>query len=273
MTGGWAPLWRAIIGSDDWRGTSPVTKLVMIAVILRLRHTGDLAGTCDVRLTDLAGDVEASSRAVRSSLDVLAAPPRSWLMVDRKQTGVRITVPSWRRWVLRSELRSDQIGSRRQLALGVASPGSAVDGTSDRNSVPIPHYKKKEQDPDLIPGADYDRSAPTGGGDGVGVPPTRLITDAFQAEYERSYGRKPTWNAKVGRQVKSLLSAHGVDRVLEAIDVLFNAPPSWLSGPYDFGTLVSQFDKLVPPGQSGQPQRMSARDIIRRAEAMDRRRA
>lgn len=45
--------------------------------------------------------------------------------------------------------------------------------------------------------------------------------------------------------VKRLVTQHGSDEVAKRAHVLFTSPPSWLSPPYDIGTLVQHFDKLV----------------------------
>jgi hypothetical protein len=68
---------------------------------------------------------------------------------------------------------------------------------------------------------------------------------AFDARFTTAYGSKPSWGKRQGGQIKTLLRAHGRDEVLRRIAILFDSPPSWLKGPFDLGTLVLHFDKLV----------------------------
>lgn len=67
----------------------------------------------------------------------------------------------------------------------------------------------------------------------------------FDARYRAAYGTKPSWGKKQGAQMGTLLRAHGLAEVQRRIAILFDTPPPWLRGPYDLGTLVQHFDKLV----------------------------
>lgn len=89
------------------------------------------------------------------------------------------------------------------------------------------------------------------------------VVDAFHARFLSKYGTKPTWGAKQGSQVKALLKSHGAPEVTRRIAVLFDSPPSWLSGPFDLGTLVMHFDKLVGRPQPAQTP-MQAEPPLRR---------
>lgn len=78
--------------------------------------------------------------------------------------------------------------------------------------------------------------------------------DYFQRRYIDQYKAKPTWNGKTGRLLISLLKVHGWDEVQRRIDVLFSAPPSFLSAsPPDIATLSQHFDKLVAPAGVAKP--------------------
>ncbi len=89
------------------------------------------------------------------------------------------------------------------------------------------------------------------------------VIAAYVDRYEHATGAKPRITGRTGAEVKSLLASHGADEVIRRLDVLASgAGPEWLyrdGSPWDFGTLVSQFDKLakaaapVPRGPGGVP--------------------
>ncbi len=74
--------------------------------------------------------------------------------------------------------------------------------------------------------------------------PHQAVIAEFTARYEAAYNASPSWT-KWSAQVKALLKQHSPDEIKRRIAILFTSPPSWLHGPYDFGTLVQHFDKLV----------------------------
>lgn len=74
----------------------------------------------------------------------------------------------------------------------------------------------------------------------------QAVIAEFTARYRAAYGADPSWS-KWSAQVKALLKSHSADEIRRRIAILFTSPPSWLQGPYDFGTLVQHFDKLVQP--------------------------
>jgi hypothetical protein len=78
----------------------------------------------------------------------------------------------------------------------------------------------------------------------------QAATDAYFRRFETAYGKKPTFTAKHGAQINRLLKAHGLAEFDRRLEILFTSPPHWLKGPYDLGTLESQFDKLVQPSLS-----------------------
>lgn len=75
----------------------------------------------------------------------------------------------------------------------------------------------------------------------------------FDARYRAAYQTKPTWGDKQAAQIIRLVTAHGVDEVRRRIGILFDSPPSFLTGPHDVGTLVQHFDKLSQPGSRERP--------------------
>lgn len=89
------------------------------------------------------------------------------------------------------------------------------------------------------------------------------VIAAYVDRYEHATGAKPRITGRTGAEVKALLTSHGADEVIRRLEVLASgAGPEWLyrdGSPWDFGTLVSQFDKLaraaapVPRGPGGVP--------------------
>lgn len=67
----------------------------------------------------------------------------------------------------------------------------------------------------------------------------------FFLRFEAAYQAKPSWGQKQGAQLKQLLKSHPAAEVQRRIAILFDSPPNWLKPPFDFGTLVQHFDKLV----------------------------
>lgn len=71
----------------------------------------------------------------------------------------------------------------------------------------------------------------------------------FDQRYRQAHGgSKPTWGAAQGKNAKRLLTAHGLAECVKRCDVLFDAPPGWMTS-RDFNTLVQHFDKLASPQQ------------------------
>lgn len=95
--------------------------------------------------------------------------------------------------------------------------------------------------------------------------------DLFDRLYrDLTGGQKPTWGPIPGRHVKRLLKAHGADVVQARIRVLFESPPSFLSGTTpDIATLVQHFDKLAPSNRGSAPNgNYTAADLWRLAQDM-----
>jgi hypothetical protein len=75
----------------------------------------------------------------------------------------------------------------------------------------------------------------------------RAAVAIFDRLFRDAYGERPTWSAKAGGQAKNLLRAHSLGEVERRMEILFRAPPRWLTPPFDFSTFVQHFDKLVAP--------------------------
>jgi hypothetical protein len=74
----------------------------------------------------------------------------------------------------------------------------------------------------------------------------RAAVAAFDSEYERAYGTKPSWDAKRGKQVKSLLRSHKPPEIAKRAAFMFSGGLQWPPGPYDLEAFVKHFDKCVP---------------------------
>lgn len=71
---------------------------------------------------------------------------------------------------------------------------------------------------------------------------------AFDELYAKANaGARPTWDGKRGKQVATLLKAHGLDECLKRATNMFQAPPEWPPPPHDLGTLVQHFDRFAQP--------------------------
>jgi hypothetical protein len=69
----------------------------------------------------------------------------------------------------------------------------------------------------------------------------------FTGYYERTHrGSKPTWNAKTGKLMATLVGTQGLPEILTRIAELEQRPPTWPPAPWDFPTFVQHFDKLAP---------------------------
>jgi hypothetical protein len=80
---------------------------------------------------------------------------------------------------------------------------------------------------------------------------SRAVTDRWEERYHERAGRKPTWHERHFANLSRLLKAHGQAAVIQAVDVLFDAPPRFLSDSLpDFDTLVKHFDKLAAPARA-----------------------
>lgn len=95
-------------------------------------------------------------------------------------------------------------------------------------------------------------------GDPSGSPAHQPAVADFDARYRAAYETKPTWGGKQVGQLKKLVASHGIDEVRRRIGVLFEAPPPFLTGPHDVGTLVQHFDKLVRPTSPRPAQRAAS---------------
>jgi len=135
-------------------------------------------------------------------------------------------------------------GSTPQAARNPPSPSPVP----DPSSVLVP-------DPDPAPAQDMRTASPplaldnlkSKVDDSTGKVPDgyRDTIADFDSRYQAAYGSRASWGKRQGGQIKTLLRAHGAAEVRRRIGILFDAPPSWLKGPYDLGTLVQHFDKLV----------------------------
>lgn len=91
----------------------------------------------------------------------------------------------------------------------------------------------------------------------------------FDQRFTEAYGAKPSWGGKQGKLVSALLKRHGAEEVQARIARLFDGELDWPAPPYDLGTLVAHFDKLV--GGGGPRRELTPNEIFRRAKEADER--
>lgn len=72
----------------------------------------------------------------------------------------------------------------------------------------------------------------------------------FTDEFLKAYGSRPTWDAKRGSQVKTLLSKAKADEICRRIGIMFGHERSFPPPPYDLDTFVLHFDKFVEAPRS-----------------------
>ncbi len=82
-----------------------------------------------------------------------------------------------------------------------------------------------------------------------------LVVAAFDRRFRDAYGNPPTWDKTTGGMVATLLTKHAATEIVRRINVLFDSPPKWPPGPYDFRSLVAMFDKLVGSPTTTSPSR------------------
>lgn len=70
--------------------------------------------------------------------------------------------------------------------------------------------------------------------------------ERFTLRFEQAYSKKAGWTTGHAVSFHRLAKEHGVEELIARIDRLFDGRgPSWLTGPFDPGTLVSQWNQLV----------------------------
>lgn len=77
-------------------------------------------------------------------------------------------------------------------------------------------------------------------------PPTRVVTDAFQDQFLKACGHRPTWGAKEGQMIKRLLVAHTPEEIVQATEKYF-AMDWWFAknGERQFGAFATHFDEIL----------------------------
>jgi hypothetical protein len=70
---------------------------------------------------------------------------------------------------------------------------------------------------------------------------------AFDSAYLAASGARPTWGAKQGKLVASLLKAHGFDECNRRMRNMFDSPPPWPPPPHDLATFSQHFDRFASP--------------------------
>ncbi len=77
------------------------------------------------------------------------------------------------------------------------------------------------------------------------TPYTRCIAYYYERYEEQSGGRKPRWSGRAGKSLNGLLSSHGEEEVMARMAYMFDGH-SWLKPPYTLGSLMANWDALIP---------------------------
>ncbi len=93
--------------------------------------------------------------------------------------------------------------------------------------------------------------------------PMHVVIDAFHTRYVDAYGVAPLIPGKLLPALKKLVAASGASEALRRLDVLFDGHgPRWLKPPYDLGTYISQYDKLVVAGGRAKPSELLRATVV-----------
>ncbi len=266
----WAPLYRRILKSNEWVGQKATTKVVLVWIILRVRHTDNgstPAGSVDCVLPDICNECELTTNTVRTALAALEES--GFITCSRLRNGTRITILGASRW-LRNVKPADDANESWMLR------AKAQNVTDENATFDTPSLQEGKEDLSasqraLFPQHDKNLSIAARG---VGLDGYKESIALFFDLFTAAYGAKPAWRgAGDGAQMKRLLASHGSDEVQRRMRMLFEAPPSWLRPPYTFGTFVRHFDALViaPAGPTTKGARqggLSPAQILQQATRM-----
>ena len=263
----WAPLYRRILKSNEWVGQKASTKVVLVWIILRVRHTDGTtpAGSLDCVLPDICRECELTPNTVRTALTALEES--GFISLARWRNGTRITILGASRW-LRNVKPADD-ANESQMLRSKAQP--MTDGSANFDSPSIQEGKKdlSATQRELFRTSAQDLSFVKRGTEGH-----KESVDLFFELFVAAYSTKPAWRgAADGQLLKRLLQSHGVEEVQKRMRRLFSSPPKWLHPPYTFGTFVRHFDHLVetiaqPTTAGARRGGLSTQEIMARAAQM-----
>lgn len=174
----------------------------------------------------------------------------TWVRGNRR---IRVRGAQERIEYLDKKKRAGHVGGVKSAESRSKKPSTTTDDAQARGNPTVP-------DPVLVPASvpDPDPDPPPAlllkkpaSPPARAIPGTQDCTDLFFSLYSSAYGSKPTWGGRQGSEIKRLLKAHPPDEVQRRMRILFESPPSWLKPPFDFGTFVQHFDKLVVAVASG----------------------
>ncbi len=204
-------------------------------------------------------DSELASRDRSGKLLIRGAKERIEYLSHKKKAGREGGLKSAEVRGKGPKQTSSNRGSTPQAAGNPSVPDSAPDPVPDSAPVPVPvsvsvpvsvhteggpptagpltlsHPAPKVRPP-RKPKAQQEPKTP---------PAHQAAIDHFHTRYKAAYGTKPSWTDQEVGQVSTLVKKVGEAEVRRRTDILFDSPPSWLQGPYDVGTLVKHFNKLV----------------------------
>lgn len=80
--------------------------------------------------------------------------------------------------------------------------------------------------------------------------------------YETATGRKPRWGGRQGKELKDLLVVVDENEVCARMEHMFSGA-SWLKPPFTFGSLVNNWDSMVPAKKTRNPNGAISGDDLR----------
>jgi len=89
---------------------------------------------------------------------------------------------------------------------------------------------------------------------------TTCVSKYYELYQDHSGGKKPRWNGRNGKALKDLLGSVGEQEVLERMEWMFDGK-SWLKPPYTFGSMVTNWDTLVPTSPGNNKGAVSGDDL------------
>ncbi len=285
MSTGFTKLFGSILDSSVWEEEDR-TRLVWIA----LMAMADRDGVVHASLPGLARRARVPREDTEAALEKFLAPDPDSRTPDHEGRRIEVVRGGWRLLNHAEYRRRQSDEDRREKAADRQRRKREREKKSRQESRPVTEshsgHDIAETEADLRVGSP---AAPPASGDlgSVASPPEPLILTAIVdplspavSEHQAtialfdelfraaSGGAKPSWGAKQGKQIRALLKRHGAAEVQTRIRRLFSGALEWPAPPYDLGTLVAHFDKLVEVATSN-PRALTPQEIFDRARLED----
>lgn len=246
----------------------------MISIIARVRHrSGELgaAGTCELRLDEVASDLELTTRSVSDGLRELEA--RGWITRRRLRAGYLVEVVNYEKWKLlaiagaaldqyRETEGEDRIETGKKEQVSASQVEHEISNTFRSGSEVSSGPSSQEEDQK----EDLRKEKPIS----EGLRYQRALAH-FDQRFLAAYQAKPTWNGKNCKLLRELVRAHGDDEVIARTDRMFDQPLDWPPPPYDVAYLSQRFDQLVVSERKSPRRGLTPQEIFNRAAEEDRR--